>query len=520
VNGSPASTHPEPTPNPAHTPSHTYAQTPGSIHNLESPTTTPTKTIKALPTVRDHTTDQLNPEGDEFIIREVDENGDKKVSPNGSLLGGRQYKTRIFHMPKHGDKFFMLATECAKVLGYRDSYLLFNKNRSLFKIIANQEEKNDLIDQGVLPASYRSRQIAIVSARSMYRQFGSRMVMNGRRVRDDYWEAKAIKQGFTEEDAAGEKRPGAGRARESHSENTSSIQALPHGQIIYQPTTEGPKSNTYINLEPVKTYLDYSTLPRVRQDIPPIPYEDRLQPSPQSDLLSHVTHGAEYNQSVANQRRSRAEYLNDIWQTQHEPDSTEEDAPNESTASHVPSTTQTSHPLSGQTIHDRQPMPHHQPQQAHHPAMLPQHQQYPPNVPPHMLAQSPSRPQPQQLPGGGQIPHPGMGGGYPYGAYPGQMYQGGMPPGAHPGMQQGMQFPMTAQSPHMQSGTPMHAAMGQRNPSISYNPAAAAYGNQQQQFPGQQGQQYMQGQQPGGQQQWGGQHGGQGQQQGGWQGGF
>jgi hypothetical protein len=49
----------------------------------------------------------------------------------------------------------------------------------------------------------------------MFRQFGSRVIAGGRRVRDDYWESKAREQGFTEGDSAGEKRPGAGRASEA-----------------------------------------------------------------------------------------------------------------------------------------------------------------------------------------------------------------------------------------------------------------------------------------------------------------
>ena len=39
------------------------------------------------------------------------------------------------------------------------------------------------------------------------------MRIDGRRVRDDYWEAKALKQGFSVDDLAGEKRPGGARQR-------------------------------------------------------------------------------------------------------------------------------------------------------------------------------------------------------------------------------------------------------------------------------------------------------------------
>ena len=151
----------------------------------------------------------INPEEDEYVAREFDEAGEKKVDHLGFLQGGREYKIRTFTLPGRGQKLFMLATECARQLQYRDLYLLLNKNRSLNKIIATVKEKEELINREILPYSYRSRQIAVVTARSMFRQFGSRVIKDGRRVRDDYWEAKAIKQGFTEQDAASEKRPGA-----------------------------------------------------------------------------------------------------------------------------------------------------------------------------------------------------------------------------------------------------------------------------------------------------------------------
>ncbi|KAK4071331.1 hypothetical protein Purlil1_13447 [Purpureocillium lilacinum] len=163
---------------------------------------------KALPNPRDHATDQLNQMGDEYLPREVDEFGEKKVMANGQLLGGKRYRCRTFLVASRGDKLFMLAIECAKMLGYRDSYLLFNKNRSLYRIVASQVEKDDLVQRKILPFSFRSRQVAIVTARSMFRQFGSRIIEDGRRVRDDYWETLARKQGFTEADPAGEKRPG------------------------------------------------------------------------------------------------------------------------------------------------------------------------------------------------------------------------------------------------------------------------------------------------------------------------
>ncbi|GAB7350824.1 hypothetical protein MBLNU459_g1358t1 [Dothideomycetes sp. NU459] len=293
--------------------------------------------VKALPTVRDHTTDQLGPEGDEYLPREFDEAGEKKVSINGHPLESRDYRIRTFVVPNRGEKLFMLATECARVLGYRDSYLLFNKNRSLYKIIANQAEKDNLIHQEILPYSYRSRQIAIVTARSMFRQFGSRVISNGRRVRDDYWESKARKQGFTEEDAAGEKRPGAAKQREAAAAEASTaniMAAMPQGEIIYSngPGLEGqpslPPGIHPVTLAPLSVMnslsddpraTDFSSIARPRQEISGPAYQDRSQPSNANEIFTQASQAAEYNKSLTQQRVVRSKYYEDYWKRPHEP---------------------------------------------------------------------------------------------------------------------------------------------------------------------------------------------------------
>ncbi|TIC94181.1 Chromatin structure-remodeling complex subunit rsc7 [Colletotrichum higginsianum] len=290
------------------------------------PKTTPTKTtLKALPTVRDHTTDQLNPAGDEYLPREIDEFGEKKVMPNGQLLGGREYRCRTFLVPNRGDKLFMLATECARVLGYRDSYLLFNKNRSLYKIIASQPEKDDLVSQEILPFSYRSRQIAIVTARSMFRQFGSRVIVNGRRVRDDYWETKARKQGFTEADPAGEKRPGAAKAREAAAEAQNQVLlGGPHGEIVYSNTpSQFPGAPQPQIVQPELSDnrpRDYSGILKggPRQEITGPAYQDQTRPAQVGEVHTQAHHAAEYNRTLNQQREMRGDYLQGIWRRPHE----------------------------------------------------------------------------------------------------------------------------------------------------------------------------------------------------------
>ena len=325
------------------------AQTPTYVPASASPPkTTPKSTLKALPTVRDHTTDQLGPGGDEYLPREIDEAGEKKVMPNGQLLGGRQYRCRTFLVPHRGDKLFMLATECARVLSYRDSYLLFNKNRSLYKIIASQVEKDDLVAQEILPFSYRSRQIAIVTARSMFRQFGSRMIEGGRRVRDDYWETKARKQGFTEADPAGEKRPGASKARAEAVEASQAAPALlggPHGEIIYNnaPAQFGaPHPNLMPGMigspaagstrMPMITTVgpdytenrsnrgEYAAILKTgpRQEITGPAYQDRTQPTAMPEIHAQAHHAAEFNRSVNQQRDMRNDYMQTMWRRPHE----------------------------------------------------------------------------------------------------------------------------------------------------------------------------------------------------------
>jgi hypothetical protein len=280
-----------------------------------------------LPTIRDHTSDQLNAEGDEYIPREIDEAGEKKVTASGHPLDGREYRCRTFFVPMRGDKLFMLATECARVLGYRDSYLLFNKNRSLFKIIATQAEKDDLIHQEILPNSYRSRQIAIVSARSMFRQFGSRLIQNGRRVRDDYWESKARKQGFTEEDAAGEKRPGAARAREAAAAEASH-HALPYPSPYHFGQTDHygyPNGFSYpmqpfggLNHAPGPMSITASSsYPHTTTALPPR-YDSgwqrpRDESSGESLHRDDYTAIAEFNLELEQQRKNRKQNLDSVW---------------------------------------------------------------------------------------------------------------------------------------------------------------------------------------------------------------
>lgn len=416
---------------------------------------TPTKAlVKALPTVRDHTSDQLNEEGDEYIPKEFDEAGETKADPMGYPQGGREYKCRTFRVPLRGSKLFMLATECARVLNYRDSYLLFNKNRSLHKIIASQIEKDDLIQQDILPYSYRSRQIAIVSARSMFRQFGSRVIVNGRRVRDDYWETKARKQGFTEDDLAGEKRPGAAKARDgSVSEPaTNLLPALPHNDVVYsnaiEPLPHGlslDASESSIPLAPLPMnhmsttddprLRDYTVMSRARQELTGQPYHDRTQTSSAADLINQAQHTSDFNKMLSIQRRFRQKGLDEFYSKPREApvSETQSNAALESGLSvsqpvqvsqipsaGIPNPAHTQHMLPQQVPMQPNPMMGGQPgypQQAHPQSVGQSPMRIPPNMQPAIMQQ---RSNPSMGGGMGQAP--------PYGYSPQQQQIWGQPP--------------------------------------------------------------------------------------------
>ena len=154
---------------------------------------TPASTADAQSLVTPTALPQLIANGDEYAPVEIDTAGETKVTPTGFLEGGREYALKTFTLIGHGDKLFMLATEVARLTGYRDSYLFFLRNRTLRKVVTTQTENGDLISQEVIPFSYRSRQISLVTARSVFIQFGHRVIINGQRIRDDYYEERARK---------------------------------------------------------------------------------------------------------------------------------------------------------------------------------------------------------------------------------------------------------------------------------------------------------------------------------------
>ncbi|EAW08093.1 chromatin structure-remodeling complex subunit RSC7 [Aspergillus clavatus NRRL 1] len=139
---------------------------------------------------------------DDEVALPPDLEGDTKVDKNGVLKDGREYRVRTFTILNRGERLYMLSTEPARCIGFRDSYLFFQKHKLLFKIIIDDEAKRDLIERDIIPHSYKGRAIGVVTARSVFREFGAKIIVGGRKILDDYNVQAARERGDVEGELA------------------------------------------------------------------------------------------------------------------------------------------------------------------------------------------------------------------------------------------------------------------------------------------------------------------------------
>ncbi|CEP60928.1 Npl6p LALA0_S02e02872g [Lachancea lanzarotensis] len=123
---------------------------------------------------------------DEYTLAD-DVEGDTKINRDGDLLGGRQFLVRTFTLSSRGERKYMLSTEPARAVGFRDSYLFFQYHPNLYKLTISQDERNDLIHRGIIPYSYRTRTITLVTARGVFKEFGAKIIVDGKNITDDYY---------------------------------------------------------------------------------------------------------------------------------------------------------------------------------------------------------------------------------------------------------------------------------------------------------------------------------------------
>ncbi|KAI5951734.1 NPL6 [Candida jiufengensis] len=145
--------------------------------------------------VFDENGNPLNTDNDEIRIPNEDPKGQAKIDELGYLQDGREFRIKTFKLLGHGDRLYMISTVPARIVGFRDSYLLFKTHRTLFKRVCDNNQKQDLINRGIIPNSYKGRAVNLVTARSIFREFGSKMIKEGKKVIDDFWEQRAIDNG-------------------------------------------------------------------------------------------------------------------------------------------------------------------------------------------------------------------------------------------------------------------------------------------------------------------------------------
>ncbi|RKP04680.1 chromatin-remodelling complex, RSC SWI/SNF subunit Rsc7/Swp82, partial [Thamnocephalis sphaerospora] len=117
-----------------------------------------------------------------------DKAGEAKIDANGKLLDGREFDFPVFTLPtRHPTRLYAMSITIARLLGYRDSNHLFVANSALRRIPSTQEERDRLVDQGLVRTRLRQRPINIISTRALFRHFGHTILKRGRRVHDDYY---------------------------------------------------------------------------------------------------------------------------------------------------------------------------------------------------------------------------------------------------------------------------------------------------------------------------------------------
>lgn len=97
----------------------------------------------------------------------------------------------------------MFSKDPAALLGFRDSFVFMKKNPKLVKVHITDDEKGYLVQRNQMRSTFRTREISVVTARSVFKQFGHRVVKKGRKGRDDYYYT-GEEEGESDENSADE----------------------------------------------------------------------------------------------------------------------------------------------------------------------------------------------------------------------------------------------------------------------------------------------------------------------------
>lgn len=80
----------------------------------------------------------------------------------------------------------MLLVDIAKATGFKDSFSFLIKNHDFPRLVATEADREKLIELDLIPYQLKNRTIGLVTARSIFRRFGYKIIKRGRSIRDDY----------------------------------------------------------------------------------------------------------------------------------------------------------------------------------------------------------------------------------------------------------------------------------------------------------------------------------------------
>jgi hypothetical protein len=132
---------------------------------------------------------------DDYFEEFLDLKGEDKIDIDGYLKGGtltfsntgRQYRFDVFTLPRHPTRLYLYSMDASKLLGSRDTYAFFVRNRDITKVIASEEDKDYLRFHNLLPSRYGGRTVSLIVVRNLFRAYGHRIIRKGKVWFDDYF---------------------------------------------------------------------------------------------------------------------------------------------------------------------------------------------------------------------------------------------------------------------------------------------------------------------------------------------
>ncbi|KAI9226308.1 MAG: chromatin-remodelling complex, RSC SWI/SNF subunit Rsc7/Swp82, partial [Piptocephalis tieghemiana] len=113
--------------------------------------------------------------------------GEAKISKDGILQGGRQWKVPVFSLPaRHPTRLYMMSRDPTRLLGYHNSSIFHLKHPSVRRLQALPEDRPYLDSLGLISSAMRKREISIVTARSVFKALGHLVILGGKYRVDDY----------------------------------------------------------------------------------------------------------------------------------------------------------------------------------------------------------------------------------------------------------------------------------------------------------------------------------------------